>query len=185
MKKKFILIGVIVLSCVICFCCIKAKGEKMPPVQFSEKYFIGADMNNGHDGGPSLHEPWEDGYYIICYDGTVEVYLPESANSSSAELRATFKLTDEKINTLVSNIDVNELYNLDPMEDVGSCDCDSIYFNVYDNNDKLVKRCGSYAPQNPEMNRILNLVEENLDYKALADIINDWEQEVCGDIEEY
>ena len=157
--KKLIL-GILVAGMIMAFC---SCGANEPQIEFSDKYLVG-DIPSGSSWGDFNF--WEKLKleYRICYDGTVEVYMPTVSNYevTGYELAGTYQLTDDEIDNLIKSIDQQKLYKLDPQPDYAVCDGSSYTLALYDKNDELLKECGGYMPDNRDFNGMYNAVKNTI-----------------------
>lgn len=145
----------------------------------SGEYFIGA-----YYGGASYGDYYDclSGYFIICKDGTVEVYMPELESDGRKVKEYVYvkklKLTDEQYNTIETKIDLDKLYNLDPMPDENVCDGYSKKLIIYDEDNQELKSCGGYMPRNEEFNEMYSVVFDNTPIDEMNEIRDEWIEEL-------
>ena len=145
-------------------------GEVVEVPEFSSKYLVGT-----YYGGSSWGEYFDclSAELIICTDHTVLVYMPTKVENYSAEdwgLIATVTLTDEQYQNIEKAIDREELYLLDPEPEMDVCDGYSLYLMLYDTDERMVKRCGGYMPQNKRFNAMHDSLFANLPREELSRI---------------
>ncbi|MBO4887035.1 MAG: hypothetical protein J5589_01810 [Firmicutes bacterium] len=149
----------------------ESSGDEVIEVpEFSSKYFVGT-----YYGGSSWGEYYDclSAELIICTDHTVLVYMPTKVENYSAEdwgLIATVSLTDEQYQNIENAIDREELYLLDPDPEMDVCDGYSLYLMLYGTDERMVKRCGGYMPQNKRFNAMHDSLFANLPREELSRI---------------
>lgn len=164
MKKIIVLILTAMFLMTLYSCKEKADSIGKVPEGFSEKYLIGNYSSGG--GGFEDYDFWESlpAEYRICYDGTVEFYMPtlDGTEISGLELAGSYKLTEEEMRSLLEVINLKKLYKLDPKENWGVCDGSSKTLDVYDENGEILKKCGGYMPDNKDFLEMYNAVRNTL-----------------------
>lgn len=185
MKKRF-MVGLLTSIAVLLIGCGQigsssrtTENEEKYGDKYGNKYFIGS-----YYGGLSYGEFYEclSGYFIICKNGTVEVYMPvlESNGMKVKEYMyvKSVKIPDEQYNAIETAIDLDKLYNLDPMPDEEVCDGSYMRLIMYDENDQKLKSCGGYMPQNEEFKEMYHVVFENLPMDEMEEIREEWIEEL-------
>lgn len=114
--------------------------------------------------------------FRICYDGTVEIYMPVLQNSeiSGYELEGSYQLTADEIENLKKAIDQKLLYNLDPELDSGACDGENKILYLYDAYGNVLKQCGGYAPCNKDFNSMYKAVKNVFHLEEHSRLREEW-----------
>lgn len=173
MKKIFVYLFTIGLILTLCSCGFN--NEDNDKAEFSDKYLAGNQSGAGGFGEFGFWEklPLE---YRICYDGTVEIYMPTVSDYqiTGYELAGTYQLKADEIDYLIESINQKKLYKLDPKEDHRVCDGESQYLTLYDKNDQVLKKCGGYMPTNKDFLSMYSAVKSTLHLEEHARIREEW-----------
>lgn len=170
MKKIFAYLFSLGMLLVCCSCTLNNNNS----VQFSDKYLAGFSSGGGYGNYNFWNNlPTE---YRICYDGTVEVYMPvvENMEMKDYSLAGSYQLTDEETQSLLKIINQKKLYKLDPKLDKDACDAESKYIILYDENDEELKNCGGYCPTNKDFNEMYKAIKDNFHLEEHKSIREAW-----------
>lgn len=177
MKKVFKNLRMLGLMLVLAmaFCSCKANNTGNPPADFSDKYLV-AVTSAGNSFGP--RDFWNGMYteYRICYDGTVEIYMPAVQNMelTDPEFAGSYQLTKDETDYLLKAINQKKLYKLDPKLDKKACDATGKYMLLYDKNNDVLKECGGYCPTNKDFNAMYDAIKNTLHKQEHATIREAW-----------
>lgn len=142
---------------------------------FSDKYLIGHLSGNGGWGD---YDYWQElsFEYRICYDGTVEIYMPAVVDYEikECELVGTYKIPEDDMDVLIEVIDQQKLYNLDPEENYDILDGSSKTLCLYDKDDNVLKNCGGYMPSNSDFMEMYTAVMNTIDLQEHYYIRQEW-----------
>ena len=136
--------------------------------KYSEKYLVGFDF-----GGSS----WGDYYQcisagiVICTNGELQVTMPtkvENYNVTDPQIIGTFQLTEKQYRNIEKALDKEKLFTIDPEPDDRVCDGYSIKLLLYDENDKVLRNCGGYMPQNEYLMDTYHLIMDNIPSDEIA-----------------
>ena len=149
--------------------------EEKENVELSDKYFIGFDY--------CFYDIYNPGRIIECrirYDKKVEADYIYVENGEESIETQVFDLTDEQFNNIISGIDLDELYYLDPEEldpdEVMDGGC--VWLFIYNEDDEIYKRCGGFCPKSERFSEMRSAVFSNLSdeffesYEKYADEYN-------------
>lgn len=168
MKKIWICLLTIGMLFVFCAC---GTGED----EFSDKYLVG---NIASASGFEDFDFWESlpQEYRICYDGTVEIYMPTLSEHeiTGYEMAGTYQLTVSETDDLRKIINQKKLLKLDPKEDYAVCDGSSRTLTLYGKNDEVLKKCGGYMPRNKDFVSMYSAVKDTLHWEEHARIREAW-----------
>lgn len=144
-------------------------------VEFSDKYLVG---DIGKPSGWGDFDFWNTLTleYRICYDGTVEIYMPSVSNYeiTGYELAGTYQLTENEIDYLKEVINQKKLYRLDPKEDRDVCDGEERILCLYDKDGQVLKECGGYMPQNKDFVTMYTAIMSTLHLDEHYRIRHEW-----------
>ena len=166
MQRKVFMAALVTAIACICGC----GSHKDPMPELSSEYYCGTYY--GGCGYGTFYDCFS-GEVIVCTNKDLLVYMPKD-DSREYILAETLKLTDVQYDGIVSSINREELYYLDPKEQIEICDGDSSYIKLYDENNELLKNCGGYMPANQSF---LNMQKSLYNYLPMAElnkIRNDW-----------
>lgn len=160
--KRIITTGKGLLLLMLIICCVGCASNTMikEDIETSDTYLVGFDYGSYDIYGLCP--------IIICkvrYDKKIEADF-EWTDENGEEKKETllFDLTDEQYNNIVNEIDLKELYYLNPEElnpddvDDGGC----VWLLIYGKDDEVLKKCGGFCPQNVRFNEMRRVIFDNL-----------------------
>ena len=127
----------------------------------SDKYFIGFDYS-------SYADVFGNSPVIECkvrYDKKLEAVFHYLLPNGDVRFETkVFDLTDKQYEQISVQVDLNEIYNLDPeesdYEDV--CDGGDVWLTIYGKDDKVLKNVGGFCPTGKRFNDIRETLFNNL-----------------------
>ncbi len=136
---------------------------------FSKKYIAGIDF-----GGKPF---WYDEIYetvsatlIYTTDKNIEVYMGQSLYGEHDTLVGTVPISDDVYSKIEKGINQKKLYKIDPGSDENLCDGFYRYIYLYDENDKLLKKVGSYEPTNQKFLDAYSTLQQGVFYDGVSEI---------------
>ncbi len=168
-KMIYIIVVSVIMLFIILWIVLGIFFPKAP--EMSDKYLVGFRYGGSSWGS---REDCVNAYVIICTNHDVIVEMPTAetmfSNRLEYEVVYTLKIPDKQYSTIERVLDRDKLYTMDIKGDNGACDGSSLYLDLYDPNEKLLKSCGAYVPTTKAFCDMYDTVMDNIPKSEIRQI---------------
>lgn len=134
--------------------------QRFDDIELSSKYLVGFDYSD--------YDLYIYSVVVFCkvrYDKKIEVeYTYPKSNGEYFSQTVVYDLTDEQYANIEREIDLRELYELDPEEadPENTMDGGYTWLLIYDKDENIAKRCGGFCPHSKRFGQMRRAIFDNL-----------------------